>query len=162
VATYYRRSPSTMTLDQYIAETASRADLIGDIDGVNLSFLYDSEKSLADNLLIYYDGQAKKRFSKFLEVTERNDGGRALSIEPGGGTPHLTSASKQFLAEQILAATMLPLIRRTVLSSDTPVEKRFWLLPEVEAALTVNSAEVQKLTNFFATLLERGLASELP
>jgi hypothetical protein len=162
VATYYRADPAALTFDQYIAATASRADLIGDIDGINLSFNYDPALSLGDNLRAYYTGPGRRRYTTFLDVTETDAGARALARDPGGGPPRLTAASKQFIAQQILDAAILPMVRRTALSPDTPREKRLLLPPEVEAALKVNSPEVQQLTGIFVTLLEQGLASEPP
>jgi hypothetical protein len=160
VETYYRENPEALSLEQYLERTASRADLIGDLDGVNLSFEYDPARSLAENFRTYYAGSGRRRFSRFLEVTETDTGQRALAVEPSGGPPRLTEASKQFIAEQILRAAQAPLVRRTALSPDLPPEKRRQVPPVVEAALRTGSPEIQKLTKTFVDFLEQGLAAE--
>lgn len=160
---YYLRDPNARTLDDYIAQTASRADLIGDIDGVNLAAAYDDKLSLSANLRRYYYGSGSAhRFSLFIQNAEKADGSPALGLAPGGGEPRLTAASRQFIAEQVELIATLILVKVTKLNKDLSAELRHWVppFPEVTAMLRTDSPEVQKLTNIFASLIEAGLAAE--
>ena len=160
---YYLRDPEKRTLEAYIAETASRADLIGDIDGVNLAASYDDKLSLAANLRRYYYGSGSAhRYSLFIQHAEKADGSSALALQPGVGPPRLTAASRQFIAEQVLLIANLILVKMTNLNKDLPAELRTWVppSPEVTAMLRTDSGEIQNLTNIFVSLLEAGLAAE--
>jgi hypothetical protein len=161
--TVYLKKADALTLDGYIAETAGRADLIGDIDGVNLSFDYDEAKSLVENLRQYYVGasaRASRRFHRFVDLTADDDGASRLQIEPGGGAPRLTAASREFIAQEILKAASLPLLRRTILNKAVPAALRQRPPQEVEDMLKVDSMQVVRLKEYFVQFLETGLAGE--
>jgi hypothetical protein len=64
-------------LQHYLWAKAGSADLLGDVDGINIGSLYDERKSLADNLRNYYETKPFRRFHQFL-TNARDEDGRSL------------------------------------------------------------------------------------
>ncbi|HEX7168636.1 MAG TPA: hypothetical protein VF230_16770 [Acidimicrobiales bacterium] len=165
---WYWDGDMSLDLPGFVAQTATRADLIGDIDGVNLSFSWDQSRPLSEQLRAYYEGPnapARRRFSRFVEVTETDAGAgtRALAIEPGSNPPRLTAASRAFIEDQIRKVAIAGLIYVTAEQYKRDLDVLTQPLPvPVEAALGPNSQEIKGLADLFIGIVETGLANEPP
>lgn len=157
--TYYLALAHPRSLDEFTALLCSRADLLGDIDGVNLAASYDPARPLAVNLRRYYRQQSGQRFSAFLANTlKEEDGSNALSIEPSQ-PPRFTTSSREFIAQQVVDFATMALLQQLISDPRFP-DKTFTPAP-VRDLLRPQSPEVQRVAGLFVSLVEAGLAGEL-
>lgn len=163
----YYKQELTPPLSQFLKELASRSDLIGDIDGINMGYNYDVSRSFADNLSAYYGSTSRRRFTEFLRNTVGADGlTPALILKAGGAAPKLTDESKTFLAEMISAFVIAALIQIQLLdpTSRETIREKFgdisFVPDEVRELVKPDSPEIRTATQFFTSFLEKGLASE--
>jgi hypothetical protein len=155
--------PPGWGLQQFTQEFASREDLLGDLDGVNLGAVYDETRSLADNLRSYYASAFARRYSTFIANTKDASNNPALRLEPGSVPPRLTTASATFVATEtsIFAWAVLTVrLQRSFGVAGTLAVGA--AIPGLEAILKANSPEVQQIARYFVDFLEKGLASEPP
>jgi hypothetical protein len=87
-----------LTLDYYLSKEASRSDLIGDIDGINVGNVYDHSRSLAENLNAYYGKKSLRRFHEFIANSKNERGVAELPLVPGQKTPKLSKQARQTIA----------------------------------------------------------------
>jgi hypothetical protein len=140
------------TLQCYVEVTASTAELVGDVDGVNIGSVFEPARTLADNLRIYYQSHSEQRYTLFLQNTKTDTNEQALTLQAGGSSRKLSASSISFLAEQISrAAKLLVLVRLWENQANPPMPE------EVTALLRPDSWAVQQLTTHFALFLETGL-----
>jgi hypothetical protein len=156
---FYCRSRRSLPLIYYVDLLAPRAELLGDLDGVNLAATYDLAKSLTENLRSYYTEIAPRRFSAFLANTKQDDGALALEVEPAIDPPRLTAAAHAFLAARIVDFATLALVQ-AVLSTPRFASTVLEYPPGLAEVLDPGSPEVTSIVATFFEFLERGLAAE--
>jgi hypothetical protein len=89
---------ATVDLNDYLVKRASRVDLIGDIDGINIGSAYDSSRSLAENLRVYYGQKSRRRYHEFIANSKDKTGKAELPLVPGKKPPQLTKQARQAIA----------------------------------------------------------------
>lgn len=143
-------------MNDYLRQKAGRADLIGDLDGINLGARYDPSKSLSANLAAYYGSGSRKRFGEFLATTRANDGTAPLTLVKGARTPKLSQTARKFIAAQTHRFALAQLI--TDGSIDPKVDRAKY--DRVKSVLEVDSPEMDLVVDYFVHFLENGLAHE--
>jgi hypothetical protein len=144
------RSRTNWTLGQFISAFAGEADLLGDLDGVNIGADYDAALPLARNLLDYFDYRYSRRYSLFIANTKDDSGNVALPLQQGVTPPTFTVEAADFVAREIAKFAFASLVPQVLRAS-----------PTVQAVLAAGSPEVRQVTQYFLDFLQRGLAAEL-
>ncbi|MCI0428831.1 MAG: hypothetical protein L0Z46_12535 [Nitrospiraceae bacterium] len=85
-------------LKDYLLKRASRIDLIGDIDGINIGSAYDSSRSLAENLRAYYGQKSRHRYHEFIANSKDKTGKAELPLVSGKKPPQLSKQARQAIA----------------------------------------------------------------
>jgi hypothetical protein len=159
---YFPGQPDYPSFEDYVQRLATREQLIGDIDGINLAPMYNATRSLTTNLRAYYGQGSRKRFSRYVQTQEGANRQPVLALQTGAAMPKLSAASRQFLANEIsFAATAI--LAASILQSSVSTSKKIAADPypsDVTAALEATSPEVKRLTDYFADFVEQGLAQE--
>lgn len=124
---------------------ASRSDLIGDIDGINIGAVYDGTKTLKENLTAYYGSGSKTRFKTFVRVAN-------IAID---GKKRVTKDGRLAIAGRVTHYVGLKFFGNGYL--DTLAKDKADL---ARSAYDHTSAEVALVVDFFVDFLERGLAKE--
>lgn len=143
-------------LETYLSKVASRADLVGDIDGINIGARYDEKRSLADNLNSYYPARSARRFHEFVSNTFVDNGATpALQLVPEIIPPKLTQASRDFIARKVTDFVVpLFLVRGLKDKADPAHQKYVW------DTFQPNSPQMRVVVDYFVRFLEDGLARE--
>lgn len=139
-----------------LAKSAGPANLLGDIDGINLAMIYDENKSLADNFRSYYYARPFRRFRNFL-ASAVDDSGAALFALASNSPPTIDRPSRERAAAKIaLFAHMLKESRlKKGLLTSTPSQGT-----DLSVMLTPFSQETKAVVDYFFSFLEKGLRSE--
>lgn len=144
----------TVDIRTYVNAHAGVADLIGDIDGINIGAAYDENKSLGDNLRGYYGTKPLRRFHSFVANATDDVGKPLFTLIPG--QPKLDPASRQRFAHYALLFAYRKL---AFVSKITPAQ-----LAAVEPVVQQGSTapEVGIMADHFCGFIEAGLAGEAP
>ncbi len=142
-------------LETYLKKVASRADLVGDIDGINIGARYDEKRSLADNLNSYYPKRSARRFHEFVSNTLADDGTPALQLVPEIIPPKLTQPSRDFIAGKVTDFVKPLYIVRGLKDKADPAHRDL-----VWDTFQPNSPQMRVVVDYFVRFLEDGLARE--
>ena len=147
--------PDPLTLKHYLVKEASRSDLVGDIDGINIGSAYDSSRSLAENLNSYYAKKSRRRYHEFIANSKNQSGIAELPLVPGSKPPKLSKQARQTIAyytNQYL--TYLQLLG-SLYQGTEPARRK-----QVDDMIRIDSPEMEKLADYFVRFLEDGLTLE--
>lgn len=142
-------------LNDYFLKRASRIDLIGDIDGINIGTAYDSSRSLAENLRAYYGTKSRRRYHEFIANSKGEKGKPELPLVSGKKLPQLSKQARQAIARNT-KLFLDPLWITGKLYSGTDPSKR----KLVDEIVKEDSPEMDIVVAYFARFLEDGLARE--
>ncbi|HTV90973.1 MAG TPA: hypothetical protein VME41_18320 [Stellaceae bacterium] len=142
----------TVDIRAYVNVHAGIADLLGDIDGINIGAAYDEANSLGDNLRAYYGAKPLRRFHSFVANATDELGKPIFTLMPG--QPKLDSASRQKLARYVLLFANRKL---AFVSKITPAQFAA-VQPIVQPGST--APEIEFIADHFGAFIEAGLASE--
>jgi hypothetical protein len=141
-------------IKDYLQTKAGPADLLGDIDGINIGREYDQTKSLAENLRQYYGAKPFRRFHDYL-VLLRDDNNKPILTLAQQKPPKIDQASRDRASKYIsFFANAIALIRR---KSGLLNDSQYSL---VEKMVKENSREMSIVVGYFMNFVERGLAKE--
>jgi len=143
-------------LNDYLLKRASRVDLIGDIDGINIGSAYDPSLSLAENLRAYYGKKSRRRYHEFIANSKDRTGKAELPLVPGTKRPQLSKQAKQTIADHTFTQFLRPLWLLDGLYWGTDSSKR----KLVDEIIKPNSREMDMVVAYFARFLEDGLTLE--
>ena len=87
-------------LKTYLNQKASIADLLGDIDGINIGAVYDDTKSLAENIRSYYSTKPFRQFSTYI-ARLKDDFGKPLIPLAQQKPPKISAAGRLSAASYI-------------------------------------------------------------
>lgn len=138
----------------YLNAKASFADLLGDIDGINIGSVYDETKSLAENLRTYYGAKPFRRFHDYL-TRLTDDAGKPLFRLAQQRPPRVDQASRLRVSGYISMFANGVVSKRKVLDGLTP-DQSFKFVSMLQPA----SKEMNVVIDYFFAFLERGLAQE--
>lgn len=151
-----KASGRTADLQWYLDSKASRPDLLGDIDGINIGATYVDTWSLSENLRAYYEAQPFRRFHNFLDRALDGSGKPMFSLL-SRDPPVIAPASRSKVDYRIAAfAFAVATVRNRLAKLTEPQKNQF-----VEM-LVVGSKEINAIVDYFFNFLEKGLAIEGP
>lgn len=133
---------------------ASVADLLGDIDGINIGSVYDETQSLANNLSNYYRTKPFRRFRQYLAQLKDDSGNRLFSLTQQR-PPKLSPASRVPAAHYISHFATAVSIKRNVFGGLTQSQQS-----QFSSMLQPGSKEMNFVLDYFFAFLEGGLAKE--
>jgi hypothetical protein len=140
----------TLDIRTYLNAHAGLADLIGDIDGINVGVTYDPSQSLADNLRAYYEAKPFRRFSSFVKNAKDSMGKQLFTLtmpraklDPAGRT-NITHHLSNFAYRKLAFASQ---ISKQQLVNAYPIVKQ-------------GSKEIDIIADYFFAFLENGLTRE--
>ena len=143
-----------VAIKTYLDDKAGFADLLGDIDGINIGSIYDETKSLSENLRKYYETKPFRRFHNYLVRLTEHDGKPLLTLAQQQ-PPRLDQASRQRIAIYISMFAIGIVVKRKVLDK-LPDAQHF----QFSSMLQPTSPEMNTVIDYFFAFLERGLATE--
>jgi hypothetical protein len=150
-----------LDLNYYLVREASRSDLIGDIDGINIGSVYDSSRSLADNLNAYYGKKSLRRYHEFIANSKNVKGVAELPLESGKNPPKLSRQARQTIAIHTHGYLKYFWVTGALYHGTEPAKrKRVDDIMKVDSKLLPLSAEIQQVADYFGRFLEDGLALE--
>ncbi|SDW16223.1 peptidoglycan-binding domain-containing protein [Nitrosomonas communis] len=150
-----------LDLNYYLVREASRSDLIGDVDGINIGSAYDSSRSLADNLNAYYSKKSLRRYHEFIANSKNAKGIAELPLEPGKKPPKLSRQARQTIAIHTHGYLKYFWVTGALYHGTEPAKrKRVDDIMRVDSKLLPLSAEIQQVADYFGRFLEDGLALE--
>jgi len=138
----------------YLEQKAGAADLLGDIDGINIGAVYDDTKSLSENFRAYYGAKPFRRFHSF--VTNAIDGGGAPLFplaSPKGS--NLAPVARTNAGSYIHLFDSSLVIKRKLADGMSPVDAA-----DFQKMVMWGSPEMDAVINYFFDFLEHGLAKE--
>jgi hypothetical protein len=142
-------------INYYLARDASRSDLIGDIDGINIGSVYDSSRSLAENLNAYYGKTSSRRYHEFIANS------KDLPLMPGKKPPKLSKQARQTIARHTWEYLKNLWILDELYHGNEPAKrKRVDDIMRVDSKSLPLSIEIEKVADYFVRFLEDGLARE--
>jgi GH25 family lysozyme M1 (1,4-beta-N-acetylmuramidase) len=142
-------------LNDYLLRLASRIDLIGDIDGINIGSDYDSSRSLAENLRAYYGTKSRHRYHEFIANSKDEKGKAELPLVSGKKPPQLSKQARQAIAHNTWLFLVPLQINGKLYSGTDPYKRKL-----VDEIIKVDSPEMDIVVEYFAHFLEDGLARE--
>lgn len=150
-----------LDLNYYLVREASRSDLIGDIDGINIGSAYDSSRSLADNLNAYYGKKSLRRYHEFIANSKNGKGVAEVPLESGKKPPKLSRQARQTIAIHTHGYLKYFWVTGALYHGNEPAKRRrVDDIMRVDSKLLPLSAEIQQVVDYFARFLEDGLALE--
>jgi len=150
-----------LDLNHYLAKEASRSDLIGDIDGINIGSAYGSSRSLAENLNAYYGKKSLRRYHEFIANSKNEKGVAELSLMPGKKPPKLSRQARQTIAIHTHGYLKYFWVTGALYHGAEPAKrKRVDDIMRLDSKLLPLSAEIQQVVEYFVRFLEDGLALE--
>lgn len=150
-----------LDLNYYLVREASRSDLIGDIDGINIGSAYDSSRSLADNLNAYYGKKSLRRYHEFIANSKNEKGVAEVPLESGKKPPKLSRQARQTIAIHTHGYLKYFWVTGALYHGNEPAKRRrVDDIMRVDSKLLPLSAEIQQVVDYFARFLEDGLALE--
>lgn len=150
-----------LDLNYYLVKEASRSDLIGDIDGINIGSSYDSTRSLAENLNAYYGKKSRRRYHEFIANSKNARGIAELPLAPGQKPPKLSKQARQtiaFYTHQFLIPFWV--FGNLYQGAEPAKRKRVDDIMRVDSNSRPLSVEIEKVADYFVRFLEDGLALE--
>jgi hypothetical protein len=141
-------------LKTYLNQKASIAELLGDIDGINIGAAYDDTKSLAENIRSYYSTRPFRRFSTYI-ARLKDDFGKPLIPLAQQKPPRISAAGRLSAASYISYFARAVATRRKVLDKLTQHQQYQFL-----SMLDAGSKEMNIVVDYFFSLIEGGLAKE--
>ncbi len=144
----------TPNWEEYL-KRAARADLVGDIDGVNLGSVYDPNDSLTGNLKAYYGKKSARRFHELTANTRDIHGKPALPLVTQSAPPRLTEAAWGFIAESVRSYLVPFWITGKLKAGVAPAN-----YPLIDRILDPKSPEIRAVVAHFVRFLETGLEHE--
>jgi hypothetical protein len=139
---------------QTYLKKANVADLLGDVDGINIGSVYDETTSLSANLRKYYETRPFRRFRQFLPTLTDNSG-KPLFRLAQQNPPRFDQASRAQAAHYIGMFARGAVIYRKVLDRLTQAQQ-----VQLTAMLLPGSNEMNRVIDYFFAFLEAGLANE--
>ena len=139
----------------FIVREASRSDLIGDIDGINIGNAYDSSRSLADNLNTYYSKKSGRRYHEFIANSKNPQSKAELPLEPGKKPPKLSMQARRTIASHVHTYLVYFLLNGLLYSGTDPAKRKL-----VDSMVEIDSPEIGAVVDYFVRFLEDGLALE--
>ncbi len=146
---------ASVDLNDYLVREASRSDLIGDIDGINIGSTYDSSRSLAENLNAYYGRKSHRRYHDFIANSKNGRGVAELPLVPGKKPPKLSMKARQTIAFYIHKYLVYFWIRGKLYYGPDPRKRKL-----VDDIVQMGSPEIDAVVDYFVRFLEDGLALE--
>jgi hypothetical protein len=137
----------------YLNAHGGFADLIGDIDGINIGARYDPSQSLAENLRAYYNAIPFRRFHSFLSSATDDVGKPLFTLLPGQS--RLAPGGRQQFAHYVLLFAH----RKLAFASNITPAQLASVMPMVQQGSTAK--EISVITDYFFTFVEDGIAREL-
>ena len=144
-----------LDLNDYLVSEASRSDLIGDIDGINIGSAYDSSRSLAENLDAYYSKKSSRRYHDFIANSKNAQGKAELPLEPGKKPPKLSMQARQTIASHVRTYLVYFWITGQLYSGTDPAKRKL-----IDSMMEIDSPEIGAVVDYFVRFLEDGLALE--
>lgn len=144
-----------LTLEYYLVKEASRSDLIGDIDGINVGSAYDHSRSLAENLNAYYGKKSLRRFHEFIANSRNERGIAELALIPGQQTPKLSKQARQTIAYYTNQYLIYLRFNGQLYQGPEPIKRA-----RVDKMIEKDSPEMEKVVDHFVSFLENGLTLE--
>jgi hypothetical protein len=151
-----------LDLNHYLVRDASRSDLIGDIDGINIGSAYDSSRSLAENLNAYYGKKSRRRYYEFIANSKNKSGMAELPLVPGTNPPKLSKQARQTIT--LHTGRYLYYLQQSgklYYGKELAKRKR---VDDIILRTYSNSlplpVEIEKVVDYFVRFLEDGLALE--
>jgi hypothetical protein len=144
-----------ITLNAYLSRWASRVDLIGDIDGINIGSAYDSSRSLADNLQTYYGKKSRRRYHEFIANSVDNTGKAELPLAPGSKPPKLSKQARQAIAKYTNLFLFYAKAAGKLYNGTDPIKQKL-----VDGFMKEDAPVMVETAEYFALFLEDGLARE--
>jgi hypothetical protein len=142
------------SLPDYLTRLAGRADLLGDIDGLNLGAIYDETKTLAENFRTYYSVRQLRRFHDVLS-NAIDDSGNPLFRLVRQKPPELDNRTRQQIAGSVsLFATAAATLRMQRGKLNGAQAK------QVFDMCTPGTKEMDVVVDYFVNFLLAGLAKE--
>jgi hypothetical protein len=147
-------SGAMVDMNDVLGFQASRADLLGDIDGINIGAVYDASKTLKQNLEAYYGKMSRKRFTSFIKNSATASiTGKLLSLKPG--TRKLSSEARLRIANVTRSFAAPRLYWSGYYNKLTNDQAKL-----VTSMLDTDSPEMNLVVDHFVYFLENGLARE--
>ncbi|MFZ0726841.1 MAG: S8 family serine peptidase [Desulfobacterales bacterium] len=144
-----------LDLDDFLRKRASRVDLIGDIDGINIGSVYDASRSLADNLRAYYGKKSRHRFHEFIATSKDENGKAELPLAAGQKPPRLSKLARQAIAENTRQFLVPFWVTGKLYRGTDPARRQL-----IDNIMNVASPEMDVVVDYFVDFLENGLAQE--
>ena len=144
-----------LELMDYLLRRASRIDLIGDIDGINIGSTYDSSRSLAENLRAYYGQKSRHRYHEFIANSKDEKGKAELPLVPGKKPAQITKQARQAIADNTRQFLVPFWVTDKLYSGIDPSKRKL-----VDEIMKVDSPEMDTVVEYFARFIEDGLARE--
>jgi hypothetical protein len=138
----------------YLNDKASFADLLGDIDGINIGSVYDETKSLSENLRKYYETKPFRRFHDYL-ARLTDEVGKPLLTLAQQKPPRIDQASRLRISGYISMFASGVRFKRRVLDNLTKAQGS-----QLISMTQPGSKEMNIVIDYFFALIERGLAQE--
>ena len=138
----------------YLNDKAGFADLLGDIDGINIGSVYDETKSLAENLHKYYEAKPFRRFNNYL-ARLTDESGKPLLTLAQQKPPRIDQASRLRVAHYIRMFAAGVIFKRKVLDNLTKAQGY-----QLVSMIQPGSKEMNIVIDYFFAFIEGGLAKE--
>jgi N-acetylmuramoyl-L-alanine amidase len=153
--------PPDRDLQWFLRQMAGRADLLGDIDGMNIGAVYDETKSLSQNLRAYYDARPFRRFHNFL-ASALDSMGKPLFTLVSPTSTRIDPACRVRAGSYIQMFTNARLYKLYQLY-ERPNHKPEGDKTDQEtfaAMLQFGKPDMEKVIDYFFNFLEEGLSKE--
>jgi hypothetical protein len=144
-----------LDINDYLVREASRSDLIGDIDGINIGSVYDPSRSLAENLNAYYSKRSGRRYHEFIANSKNAQGKVELPLEPGKKPPKLSIQAQKTIASYVRTYLVYFWLKGLLYSGTDPAKRKL-----VDSMVEIDSPEIGTVVDYFVRFLEDGLALE--
>ncbi len=141
-------------LKTYLDDKASYADLLGNIDGINIGSVYDETKSLSENFRAYYQTKPFRRFHMYLSQLTDESGNPLLSLAQQK-PPRLDRMSRFRIANFISRFAIGVIVKRKVSDRLTPAQSY-----QLGSMVRPASKEMNLVIDYFFAFLEKGLMNE--
>jgi hypothetical protein len=141
-------------LQDYLNHLAGRADLLGDLDGLNLGAVYDESKTFAENLRKYYGVRPFRRFHDFLS-SALDDSAKPLFKLIRQSPPVLDSAGRLEIASVVTYFCGGAVYKRRQAGKLNDAQSN-----QILAMCNRGTKEMDAVIDYFFKILLDGLAKE--
>ena len=142
-------------LNSYLVKNAGRADLIGDIDGVNVGSRYNPARSLAENLNDYYDKRSRRRYHEFISNSLDTQKKPALPLKSKSKPRKISEQGKKWIAQEVRNYLVPFWVTGRLYGNIDDAKKKV-----VDSIVDADSPEMGAVVDYFVQFLEDGLAHE--